>query len=97
MFHRPLGCTAAAALLKQDSGTSQIEVNPTKVLEHQSHPVGGMRKMFDSYIIVHVSSLNRFHPSNARGLGRALRCHSMVGEKVLRLKEKNSKCVETQI
>ena len=97
MFHRPLGCTAAAALLKQDSGTSQIEVNPTQVREEMGHSVGGMRKMFDSYIIVHVSSLNRFHPSNARGLGRALRCHSMVGEKVLCLREKNRKCVETHI
>ena len=30
MFHRPLGCTAAAVLPKQDSGTSQIQVYPTK-------------------------------------------------------------------
>ena len=39
MFHRPLGCTAAAVLPKQDSGTSQIEVNPTQVREEMGHPV----------------------------------------------------------
>ena len=26
-------------LLKHDGGTSKIKVNPTKVLDHQSHPV----------------------------------------------------------
>ena len=30
MFHRPLGCAAAAVLPKQDSGTSQIQVYPTQ-------------------------------------------------------------------
>ena len=30
MFHRPLGCTAAVVLPKQDSGTPQIQVNPTQ-------------------------------------------------------------------
>ena len=39
------------------------------------------------YIVVHVSILNRFHPSNARGLGRALRCHGMVREKVAHLED----------
>ena len=39
MFHRPLGCTAAAVLPKQGSGTSQIEVNPTQVHQEMGHPV----------------------------------------------------------
>ena len=39
MFHRLFGCTAAAVLPKQDSGTSQIQVNPTKVREQMGHPV----------------------------------------------------------
>ena len=39
MFHRPLGCTAAAVLPNQDSGTSQILVNPTQVREEMGHPV----------------------------------------------------------
>ena len=40
-LHRPLGCTAAAVLPKQDSGTSQIQVNPNKVREEMGHPVQG--------------------------------------------------------
>ena len=38
MFHRPLGCTAAAVLPNQDSGTSQILVNPTQVYKEMGHP-----------------------------------------------------------
>ena len=39
MFPRPLGCTAAAVLPKQDSETSRIQVNPTQVREEIGHPV----------------------------------------------------------
>ena len=35
-----MGRYCSYLLPKQDGGTSQIEVNPTKVFDHQSHPVG---------------------------------------------------------
>ena len=53
MFHRPLGCTAAAVLPKQDSGTSQIKVNPTQVREEMGHPV------LDEYYIGWTESKQR--------------------------------------
>ena len=34
-----MGCFCSYLLPKQDGGTSQIKVNPTMVLDHQSHPV----------------------------------------------------------
>ena len=34
-----VGCAYSYLLPKQDGGTSQIEVNKTKVFDHQSHPV----------------------------------------------------------
>ena len=57
----------------------------TPPLKTTTHLGDGLRKVHDSYIIVHVSILDRFHSSHARGLGRALRSHSMVCEKVLHL------------
>ena len=34
-----MGRYCSYPLPKQDGGTSQIQVNPTQVLDHQSHPV----------------------------------------------------------
>ena len=57
-FYRPLGCTAAAVLPKQDSGTSQIQVNPTQVREEMGHPVhrfsiaaGRMNTSVDEHLV----------------------------------------------
>ena len=38
-FPRLVGRYCSYLMPKQDGGTSQINVNPTKVFDHQSHPV----------------------------------------------------------
>ena len=55
MFHRPLGCTAAVVLPKQDSGTSQIQVNQTQVREQMGHPVHLFQQFMQVSILIHVA------------------------------------------